>query len=248
MEKNRSRGLFRYERGYFYRASEVSRSARKAFDSVGTVLDEYYQRVGTCFLVDRDDGKFLLTARHCFSLDRTGEGPLTTSLNASFNGVRVSLDPSDVIPQPWALEGADYFIARVQGMERFPGLTLSSRSIPELLNRQRLVRTIGYPGAYLQKYSLEGPLMSVGILDTIMDGLDLEARLRIHPGSSGSPILDERSEVIGIVTKSTLSGVYGKRRIGRMNNWDLEARPKRTNVIAFAFPTRLLEEQNCFGR
>lgn len=124
----------------------------------------------TGFMVD---GNYLLSAKHCLS----GLGKKIVMDDITANLVYVTKEDDGPIV---------YYVPHKEG-GRYKSFTLASDPPPV----ESLVHTIGYPGG---NYAITYGKITGG------DGRNVNyASMRVSPGNSGGPLLNENDEVVGIV-------------------------------------------------
>jgi serine protease Do len=131
---------------------------------------------------------------------RTGNG----------SGAGVGRLPARVIVKGQPMPGKDIAILKIETDTQLPTLPISSDSIPRI-GEQVLV--CGYPepvtsNTYLARETTIEPTLTSGIISAIKKSIGgwpvIQMDAAISHGSSGSPVCNNRGEVIGLATFGTL--------------------------------------------
>ena len=134
----------------------------------------------------------VLTNNHVVRSARGGQVSVSTSKGKRYTGQVVATDPNN-----------DLALVRLNTTDRFPTVRLSNAENIQVGQR---VFAIGSP------FGLSGTL-TTGILSRIGRNGDLQTDAALNPGNSGGPLLNSRSELIG-VNKAILSTGGGNIGIG----------------------------------
>lgn len=134
----------------------------------------------------------VLTNNHVIRSARGGVVSVQTTKGDRYTGQVIATDPQN-----------DLALIRLNTSARFPTIPLSSAETIQVGQR---VFAIGSP------FGLSGTL-TTGILSRIGRNGDLQTDAALNPGNSGGPLLNSRSELIG-VNKAILSNGGGNVGIG----------------------------------
>lgn len=188
------------QQGFFYSVVELPSAIKPVMEAVGRVRFEG-EDVGSCFIVDNRNRRFLLSALHCFQ-EEDNEKWVKEVIFPS--GETVIVGSEDMIQTP-ELQSKDIFVARLDAGIRVNPLRLSEKGVGKTFNTiGDVVVALGYPSRYLHAQAYDGPVASIGrVLDYrgVEEGIHVEVDIRIEPGNSGGPIIDKTGEVVGILTK-----------------------------------------------
>jgi serine protease Do len=123
--------------------------------------------------------------------------------------------PARVIIKGKPMPGKDVAVLKVDSVKQAPTLVLSKDSIPRI-GEQVLV--YGYPepvtsNPYLARETIIEPTLTAGVISAIKKSLRgwpvIQMDAVISHGSSGSPVCNNRGEVIGLATFGTLEQKTG---------------------------------------
>jgi S1-C subfamily serine protease len=214
------------------RSSPFEDVAARAPQSVYLIaLDEPGRRTitGTAFTVD-DTRALLATNAHVAAELLRKQG---TSRTAGPKAVAVRSDQNEALPitriwlhPQWRKGSLDHDIALLQ-IESQPPLTalrLGDDAAVDRLRRGAPVASFGFPAAATDAFHPRGRLTVDVVGDVRLPYL--EVGLAIAPGTSGSPIFDQRGAVVGIVVGGDFVDARdgrGRRPSGTEANWAIVA-------------------------
>jgi S1-C subfamily serine protease len=130
-------------------------------------------------------------------------------------GLATARTPARVIIKGKPMPGKDVAILKVDSVKQVPTLTFTKDIIPRI-GEQVLV--YGYPepvtsNPYLAKETIIEPTLTAGVISAIKKSLHgwpvIQMDAVISHGSSGSPVCNNRGEVIGLATFGTLERTTG---------------------------------------
>lgn len=105
-----------------------------------------------------------------------------------------------------AMPGKDVAILKIDDVHNLPSLKIAREDVPRIGSRALV---IGFPDpvgnhAFLAKESANEPTLTVGVISSIKESVNnfpvIQMDATIAHGSSGSPVCDEKGEVIGLAT------------------------------------------------
>ncbi len=113
------------------------------------------------------------------------------------------------------MPGKDVAILKIDDVRNLPSLRIARENVPRIGSRALV---IGFPdpvgnNAFLAKESVNEPTLTVGVISSIKHSVNnfpvIQMDAIIAHGSSGSPVCNERGEVIGLATFGSIEKKSG---------------------------------------
>lgn len=127
------------------------------------------------------------------------------------NGEIVTMKkPAQIIKKGWPMPGKDIAIIKIDGEKDLPTLSFSSDSVARIGTQ---VLVFGYPeeatnNSFLAAEASIDPTLTAGIVSAIKKSIGgwpvIQMDAMISHGSSGSPVCNDRGDVIGLATFGSL--------------------------------------------